>query len=241
MSTLGEFLRDEALNQEATPRLPRRGFFRRPRQPAPSDAPAPEPSAAFSPRHDQIRMLVQQLFFRHESSPLRNVAFAPAEASPQAARLCFDVAKALVEEGKYEVGLIDANFGSLPMERALQIPAPAGARTTWAVAPRVWLAPRDGWCQQDGQHPAADSNLERLRELTTEFDFSIVHCPPVSWLTARIGQVCDGLVLVLTANKTRRLVAAQVKDWLSKTPVPLLGTVLAERRFPVPSRLYRSL
>ena len=49
------------------------------------------------------------------------------------------------------------------------------------------------------------------------------------------------LVLVLTANKTRRLVAAQIKDQLSKAQVPLLGTVLAERRFPVPKGLYRSL
>jgi len=48
-------------------------------------------------------------------------------------------------------------------------------------------------------------------------------------------------VLVLTANKTRRLVAAQIKDQLSKAQVPLLGTVLAERRFPVPQGLYRSL
>ena len=58
---------------------------------------------------------------------------------------------------------------------------------------------------------------------------------------ASIGQTCDGLVLVLSANKTRRLVAAQIKDQLSKAQVPLLGTVLAERRFPVPRGLYRSL
>ncbi len=87
----------------------------------------------------------------------------------------------------------------------------------------------------------SDQNLSRLRELTTEFDFSILWCAPVSWLTASIGQACDRLVLVLTANKTRRLVAAQIKDQLSKAQVPLLGTVLAERRFPVPQGLYRSL
>ena len=77
--------------------------------------------------------------------------------------------------------------------------------------------------------------------MTAEFEFSILWCAPVSWLTASIGRACDGLVLVLTANKTRRLVAAQVKDQLAKAQVPLLGTVLAERRFPVPQGLYRSL
>ena len=83
--------------------------------------------------------------------------------------------------------------------------------------------------------------MSRLRELTAEFDFSILSCAPVSWLTATIGQTCDGLVLVLTANRTRRLVALQIKDQLRQAQVPLLGTVLADRRFPVPQGLYRSL
>ena len=83
--------------------------------------------------------------------------------------------------------------------------------------------------------------MERLRELMAEFDFSIVTCPPVSWLTAKLGHGCDGLVLVLTANRTRRMVAAQVKQRLDQSGIPLLGTVLAERSFPVPEGLYRSL
>lgn len=83
--------------------------------------------------------------------------------------------------------------------------------------------------------------MQNLRELTTEFDFSIVHCPAISWLSARIGQACDGLVLVLTAGQTRQLVAAQVKQQLGRAQVNVLGVVLAERQFPVPERLYRSL
>jgi Mrp family chromosome partitioning ATPase len=37
------------------------------------------------------------------------------------------------------------------------------------------------------------------------------------------------------------MVASQLKDQLRKAQVPLLGTVLAERRFPVPQGLYRNL
>jgi Mrp family chromosome partitioning ATPase len=103
------------------------------------------------------------------------------------------------------------------------------------------MVPRQSWLPDAGGRRLTDQNLSRLREITTEFDFSILWCAPVSWLTASIGQACDGLVLVLTANKTRRLVAAQIKDQLSKAQVPLLGTVLAERRFPVPQGLYRNL
>lgn len=204
-------------------------------------APRSELVASFSIRDEQIHSLVQQLFFRREAGPVRRVGFAAVEASTDTARLCLDVARTLVRGTTYEVGLIDAGGREAAIPTELQIPVPAGVRGPWAIAPRLWLAPRESWCGQDGQHPATDQNLERLRELTTEFDFSIVRCPGVSWLTARIGHSCDGLVLVLAANRTRRMVAAQITDQLRKADIPLLGTVLAERRFPVPEGLYRSL
>ncbi len=192
--------------------------------------------------HDeQIHALVQQLFFRHESGPVRHAGFAPVEASTATAALCLDVAKALAEEGRYDVGLIDAHPDGMLLQTQLQIASPNRAEATWPIAPRLWMAPRQSWLGDAGGRRITDQNLSRLRELTAEFDFSILWCAPVSWLTASIGRSCDGLVLVLTANKTRRLVAAQVKDQLRKAQVPVLGTVLAERRFPVPQGLYRSL
>jgi Mrp family chromosome partitioning ATPase len=103
------------------------------------------------------------------------------------------------------------------------------------------MVPRQSWLEETCGQRATDHAICKLHELTAEFDFSILWCAPASWLTASIGQACDGLVLVLTANKTRRLVAVQIKDQLNKAQIPLLGTVLAERRFPVPQGLYRSL
>jgi hypothetical protein len=196
---------------------------------------------AFSSRDEQIYALVQQLFFRHVSGPVHSVGFATLETKTSAARLCFEAATMLAQECRYDVGLIDAGTGQTPLADELRVPSPANRAVPWAVAQRLWLVPRGSWCQNRGQQPASNRNLELLREYIAEFDFSIVRCPPVSWLTLRVGQNCDGLVMVLSANKTRRLVAAQVKDQLCRAHVPLLGTVLAERRFPVPSGLYRSL
>jgi len=198
-------------------------------------------SPAASVYEEQIHALVQQLFFRPESTPVRHVGLAPVEASTATATLCLEVARTLAEEDRYDVGLIDAHPDSVPLETQLQIPSPNPAVATWPIAPRLWMVPRQSWLPDTGGRRLTDQNLSRLRELTTEFDFSILWCAPVSWLTASIVQACDGLVLVLTANKTRRLVAAQIQDQLSKAQVPLLGTVLAERRFPVPRGLYRNL
>jgi Mrp family chromosome partitioning ATPase len=109
------------------------------------------------------------------------------------------------------------------------------------MAPRLWLVPRQSWLPASPGQRIPEQSFSRLRELMTEFDFAVLRCPGVSWLTTRIGHACDGLVLVLTANKTRRLVAAQMKNQLKKAHVPLLGTVLQERRLPVPEGLYRRL
>lgn len=201
----------------------------------------PELSRVASVQDEQIHALVQQLFFRHESGPVRHVGFSSVEASTETATLCLAVAKALAAGERYDVGLIDAHSDPVRLQNHLQIPASNRAEPTWLIAPRLWLVPRQSWLPDSCGQRTTDQNLSRLRELTIEFDFSILWCAPVSWLAASIGQACDGLVLVLTANKTRRLVAAQIKDQLSKAQVPLLGTVLTERRFPVPQGLYRSL
>jgi Mrp family chromosome partitioning ATPase len=190
---------------------------------------------------DQIRALVQQLFFRHESEPVRHAGFTTVEPSTQTATLCLEVARALAEEDKYDVGLIDANPGLAALQGQLKLPSGNRAEATWPIAPRLWMVPRQSWLPDASRRRVTDQNLSRLREITSEFDFSVLWCAPASWLTASIGQTCDGLVLVLTANKTRRLVAAQVLDQLSKAGVPVLGTVLADRSFPVPQGLYRSL
>ena len=199
MTLLGELLREPSTVEAEKGNVPAR-----------IERVDPTQSRAISVREEQIHSLVQQLFFPRESAPVRRVGFTPVEASPPTASLCLDVAKALVDESNHEVVLIDACVGEVPLSSRLQIPAPTGVQVPWTITPRLWLAPWESWCPE--HKPATDQNIERLREIAAEFDFSIVHCPPVCWLTARVGHVCDGLVLVLTANRTRRLAAAQVKQ-----------------------------
>lgn len=192
-------------------------------------------------REEQIHVLIQQLFFGHASAPVRHVGFTTMETSTAIATLCFEIATALAQEDRYDVGLIDASPDSVLLQTQLQISQPSRAEASWPIAARLWMVPRQSWLPDAGSPRITDQNLSRLRELTTEFDFSILYCASISWITASIGQTCDGLVLVLTANKTRRLIASQIREQLANAQVPLLGTVLAERRFPVPQGLYRNL
>jgi hypothetical protein len=154
--------------------------------------------------------------------------------------LCLEVALALAEAGPHDVGLIDGRLLSAPLHTQLQIPAGNRADASWLIAPRLWLSPRRTWLDDSSQQ-TWDSSLARLRAVTMEFDFSILCFDPISWLTAKLSQSCNGLVMVLTANKTRRLVAIQMQEQLQRAGVTLLGTVLTERHLPVPAGLYRHL
>jgi Mrp family chromosome partitioning ATPase len=200
---------------------------------------ASEPRVA-SIYDEQIQNLVQQLFFQQEPALIHHVGFAAIESQTDTAHLCLDVAAALASTGLHDVGLVDARLHSTPLHTQLQIPAGKRADASWLIAPRLWLAPRRKWLDESS-HRIWDLSLTRLRAVTTEFDYSIVCLDPFSWLTTKLGQTCNGLVMILTANKTRRLVTAQMQEQLHRARIPLLGTVLAERSFPVPPGLYRHL
>jgi Mrp family chromosome partitioning ATPase len=201
-------------------------------------------SAAASPivslPDEQVRPLVQQLFFRPDAPPLRHAGFTAADPGADTAQLCLSVARILAEEGTSDIGLIDASPGSRLLETRLGLSG-GGSQTPRPLATRLWLATRSSWLEDDGPQTITDNSLSRLRHLTSQFDFSVLYCASMSYLTTQVGRTCDGLVLVLTAHRTRRLVAAQMKEQLRRAGVPLLGTVLTERRFPVPQGLYRYL
>jgi Mrp family chromosome partitioning ATPase len=191
--------------------------------------------------HDeQIQALVQQLFLQQNPALVRHVGFAAVDSETETAQLCLDVALTLADSGSHDVGLVDARLQSEPLHTQLQIPAGSRPDASWPISDRLWLAPRRSWLDDSPQR-IWDPSLARLRAVTMEFDFSIVCLDPVSWFTAKLNQSCHGLVMVLRASQTRRLVAAQMQENLRRARVPLLGTVLTGRRFPIPTGLYRNL
>jgi Mrp family chromosome partitioning ATPase len=56
-----------------------------------------------------------------------------------------------------------------------------------------------------------------------------------------LGQLADGVVLVLEANSTRREAAAKVTENLRAAQIKILGAVLNKRTFPIPGFLYHRL
>ena len=72
--------------------------------------------------------------------------------------------------------------------------------------------------------------------------YTVIQAPPAGYSEAALlGQLSDGMILVLQANSTRRAAAKKVKQMLQATNVRLLGAILSERTFPIPQKLYEKL
>jgi hypothetical protein len=180
------------------------------------------------------------------SKPDRDVgaaAFFPARSGacpPRRILRRFDVASSLASQGGYDVALVDASLNSPALHTELGLTSPGQDESGWPIAPHLWLVDRGHWLPEGNRNITSGCVL-RLREVLSEFDFSVLRYGAASSLSTNMAKACDGIVLVLAANKTRRLVAAQIKEQILQAQIPLLGSILADRKFPVPHSLYRNL
>jgi hypothetical protein len=188
----------------------------------------------------QIELLVQQLFFRHGAAHVRHVGFCCVETTSAVSALCFDVASSLASQGDYDIALVDVTLGTTSLHTDLELGDPGPGESSWPIAPHLWIVEREHWLPAVSKNITFDFAL-RLREVLSDFDFSVLRCGTASTLNSTMAKACDGIALVLAANKTRRLVATQIKEQLAQAHIPLLGSILADRKFPVPLGLYRNL
>jgi hypothetical protein len=115
-------------------------------------------------------------------------------------------------------------------------------RSSRQIADRIWHLPCDVFLGDDRAQYASRWQ-ERLKRLRREFDYSLVVGPAVerSGRSAFLGQLADGVILVLRARTTRKLSAQRAKAMLKSAHARFLGAVLVERTFPIPEKIYRNL
>jgi receptor protein-tyrosine kinase len=110
------------------------------------------------------------------------------------------------------------------------------------ITENLWLASRDS-AAKNGGLPTLEQVGALVKDLRDEFAYAVISAPPVGLYgdAAFLGQMADGVVLVLEANSTRRVTARKAKQALEMANVRLLGTVLNNRTFPIPEALYRRI
>jgi Mrp family chromosome partitioning ATPase len=94
-----------------------------------------------------------------------------------------------------------------------------------------------------GFYASTERYRERFADLREAFDYILISAPPLNHETEAtlVGQLADGIVLIVEANHTRRETVRRAKEQLESAKVKLLGAVLDQRTFPIPEKLYRRL
>jgi hypothetical protein len=194
---------------------------------------------------EQIRGLVRRVFFASGAQPVRQVVFSAVGPNTDVANICDQVGQALALETHAHIAIVAREHPPGEKVQAhLQYAGSAGIKS-WSTqtAINLWRIPGFGVRQRGAEVGTGPYWLSCLAELRKEFEYAVIHAPAAetSSEAALLGQLADGIILVLGAHSTRKATARKIKETLEGAQSRILGTVLSERRFPVPERIYRRL
>jgi Mrp family chromosome partitioning ATPase len=241
-------------NFELLQRVRENDFFKLPVEPVP----APQKAHAAIPLRKtpdtEIAKLVQRLFSQYgKGSGPRVVSFSGIARDDRSSWICARAGEILAEHADTSVCLLETNFWSpqlhVQLAAANQIGLAEALTTTGPIrnfgkpiyGENLWLIPSGSL--KPGFHPSLERYRERLAELREEFDYILLSAPALNRETEAIflGQLSDGMVLIVEANQSRRETVRRAKEQLESAQVRLLGAVLDQRTFPIPEGLYRRL
>jgi succinoglycan biosynthesis transport protein ExoP len=216
-----------------------------------------QPSSSWAPlkglAKEETTKLVQSLFYRggHAGGP-KIVSFSGIARGDRSSWICARAAEYLAAQGAASVCLVDADFESPQLHQHYGISNRSGLAECLTAndpirASATRVSRNNLWLLTSGVGAGINYNVESVRarflELREEFDHVLISAPPLARQTEStlMGQLADGIVLIVEANKTRRDSLRQIQDELETAQVSLLGAVLDQRTYPIPKFLYRWL
>jgi hypothetical protein len=210
----------------------------------------PRSSSGWSPEtfaREQIQGLIRQIFLSSSERQVRQVVFSAVDTETDVRGICRQVGEALAAEVPGKVGVM-GGFPRLlsevgteePAEEPRPVSPPPLRRISTRVRGNLWLVPA---AAGDDEHRTTTSLLSYLGELRREFEYSIVEASPAGEYndTTAMAQFSDGIILVLSAGRTRKVTARKVKQILEGSQARVLGTILSDRVFSIPEGIYRRL
>jgi Mrp family chromosome partitioning ATPase len=203
---------------------------------------------------EEITKLVHRLFFHggHAAAP-KIVSFSGIAHDNRSSWICARAAEYLASQANTSVCLVDASFSSPRLHTHYDISNRTGLAAALTTEGSIktfatQLFVKNLWLMPTGlAKPGLDANMSRCRarfaELREEFGHVLVSAPPLARESEAtlMGQLADGIVLIIEANQSRRDTVRQVKENLETAQVQILGAVLDQRRYPIPKFLYRRL
>ena len=201
----------------------------------------------------ELLELVQRIFLvRAEEAP-RAVTFAPIDGGGDSGRICALTAHLLSRASRGTVCIVDANIRSPSLHNLLgacrlgpiESLANSASVRSFTIPISAWLSLLpSGAIRSDSEDLLnLDRTQTRIKELRSQFDWVIVNAPPLNHCmdSLALGQLTDGLVLIIEAGSTRRESAQVAVSIVRSSNIPILGAVLNNRTFPIPDKLYALL
>jgi hypothetical protein len=191
---------------------------------------------------EQILGLVRRAFLADYDSKVRQIVFSPVEAHSDIGSICAQVAQALALETSADVAFVEGMpvGGNVALVRA---EGPEWIKSNSVQASvNLWRVPSSP-ASCPGKPNARVHWIPFLADLRREFEYCVIQGPAAATSSdaALLGQLTDGIILVVGAHSTRKAAAKNIKAALQGAQSRILGTVLSDRTFPVPERVYRSL
>ncbi|MGA7795571.1 MAG: hypothetical protein WCA19_21260 [Candidatus Acidiferrales bacterium] len=206
------------------------------------------------PPDPEITKLVQRLFLQagKDSGP-KVVSFSGIARDDRSSWICARAGEILAEQADTSVCMVEANFWSpqlhihssaanrIGFAEALTTKGPIQNFAVQLGAQNLWLVPSGQ--VKPGFYPSMERFRDRFAELRELFNYILVSAPALSRETEAtfMGQLADGVVLVVEANQNRRETVRRAKEQLEGAKVKLIGAVLDQRTFPIPEKLYQRL
>ena len=233
----------ELLHQASTPEISDMPTARRQGQ-------STEPISGWDPTYfaeRQVHNLVRQVFLPGWPSPARQVVLCDLGGT-DVESISLKIAHALA-------ALVCGNVGVLNLNPARGESKPEDAATasrhhpigllrqfSEQISSNLWCIPQQVFGWGAGDFLSAEWLPARMRDLSMEFDYSIITAPAgQGGEIALLGHFSDGVILVLRANFTRKMAAQKLRQTLRAANAKLLGVVLDQRSFPIPKGIYSKL
>lgn len=213
------------------------------------NAPRTSHHARHEPFGPELLSLAQTVFLSEDAITPHEVVLCGVDQEGGSSEICRDLGHILASCSVRPICLIDADVHSLRLSNLLDSSRPMAISSSVPegcvqVAPNLWLATVDSLeLGRDGALGPAHRWKQCLAELRVFFGYVLIDAPGVNVRgdAAALGQVADAAILVIEANFTRKAAALRAKRTLVTGKVRLLGSILHNRTFPIPERLYRKL
>lgn len=209
------------------------------------------PSDAGDVGGEEMLRLVQSIFLSANGSAPRQVVFCGVDGENGSSSVCASAGRTLAANSSRSVCLVDANVrsprlsGLFGVDTTILFPGNSASVREQCVqlGGNLWLAGTDLLTDDRDALLSLAELKHLLAQLSGEFEYVLIDAPGagVCGDAAILGQVADAAVLVIEANSTRKLSARKAKGSLDAAGVRVVGTVLHNRSFPIPEKLYKRL